>query len=582
MKTNPITVEVVRNAINAYADEMATALCKSAYNMMIYEVRDFCCGLIDGEGRMISQNKGGLPIFLADLGIAVKDGIARYGLDGFAPGDVVIMNHGLVCGQHLNNVVIYAPCFHDGKVVAFAASRAHWVDIGGMRVGFGSVETTEIYQEGLQFRSLKIYDAGKRNDTLWQIINDNLRFPEAALGDLRAQIACCQLGVRRFGELLTRYGRDTVEACIAAVWDATDREVRAFIAKIPDGSYEAESFLDNDGRSLDVKLRIKVKVVIDGERMVVDFSEINDQVPGPINSGYSGGLAAARVAFKNLTQPEAPVNEGCFRALELILPEGKILNAKWPAALGLWSIPLPTVIDTILKALAGALPERIPAAHKGDMGGCSIGGFRPDGRRFLLMNIFGGGWGGRPHEDGEFRLGLDLPGRRAQRADRAAGDSIPVPDRKVRAAHGLRRRRPASRRARRRSDLSRAAEVRRQREQRAHARSALGAAGRQARRGQRGGAHPRRRQQQKLRKATGVALEPGDRLTFGTAGGGGWGDPRARDREDIARDIAAGLVSPEAAARDYDYGHAEIGRMTMLAQERQPAAARRHGRGRHR
>ena len=132
----------MRNAVNAYADEMATALCKSAYNMMIYEVRDFCCGLIDADGRMISQNRGGLPIFLADLGIAVKDGIARYGLSGFKPGDVIIMNHGRVCGQHLNNVVVYAPCFHADEVVAFAASRAHWVDIGGMRVGFGSVEVT--------------------------------------------------------------------------------------------------------------------------------------------------------------------------------------------------------------------------------------------------------------------------------------------------------------------------------------------------------------------------------------------------------------------------------------------------------
>ena len=453
MRINPITIEVVRNAINAYADEMATALCKSAYNMMIYEVRDFCCGLIDGEGRMISQNKGGLPIFLADLGIAVKDGIARYGLDGFAPGDVVIMNHGLVCGQHLNNVVIYAPCFHNGKVVAFAASRAHWVDIGGMRVGFGSVETTEIYQEGLQFRSLKIYEAGQRNETLWQMINDNLRFPEAALGDLRAQIACCQLGIRRFGELLARYGRDTVEACIHAVWDATEREARAFVAKIPDGTYEAESFLDNDGRSLDVRLRIKVKVVIDGDRMVIDFSEMNDQVPGPTNSGYSGGLAAARVAFKNLTQPEAPVNEGCFRPLELILPEGKILNAKWPAALGLWSIPLPTVIDTILKALAPALGR---AAARG--------------RRV--------------------RVRLDMPGRRAQRPDRAAGDPISVPDRALCLARGFRRRRGASRRARRRPDLSGAAEVRRQRQQRAHAGSALGARRRQTRRRQRGSADP--------------------------------------------------------------------------------------------
>jgi N-methylhydantoinase B len=552
MTINPITVEVVRNAVNAYADEMATALCKSAYNMMIYEVRDFCCGLIDAQGRMISQNRGGLPIFLADLGIAVEDGIARYGLAGFAPGDVIIMNHGQVCGQHLNNVVVYAPCFHDGEVVAFAASRAHWVDIGGMRQGFGSVETTEIYQEGLQFRSLKIYDAGKRNDTLWQVIEDNLRFPEAALGDLRAQIACCQLGVRRFGELVTRYGRDTVEGCIHAVWDATDRDVRTFIAQIPDGTYEAESFLDNDGRRLDVPLRIKVKVVIAGDRMVVDFSEVNDQVPGPTNSGYSGGLAAARVAFKNLTQGEAPVNEGSFRALELVLPEGKILNAKWPAALGLWSIPLPTVIDVILKALAPALPERIPAAHKGDMGGCSIGGFRPDGRRFLLMNIFGGGWGGRPHEDGEsasvsicqgdvrsapielqeiqypflierFALRTDSGGagkhrgglgvELTYRALQACVANVNC-DRTKDPPWGLHGGKPGA--------INEAELVRND------------------------------GNTQKLLKATGVALAAGDRLTFRTAGGGGWGDPRERNYDDIAHDLAAGYVSPDAARRDYD------------------------------
>ena len=553
MKPNPITVEVVRNAVNAYADEMARALCKSAYNMMIYEVRDFCCGLIDCEGRMISQNRGGLPIFLADLGIAVKDGIDRHGLEGFAPGDVIIMNHGLVCGQHLNNVVIYAPCFHDGKVVAFAASRAHWVDIGGMRVGFGSVETTEIYQEGLQFRSLKIYDAGKRNDTLWQIINDNLRFPEAALGDLRAQVACCRLGVRRFGELIDRYGRAAVVACIEEVWDATDREVRAFIAAIPDGTYAAESFLDNDGRSLDVPIRIKVRVEIAGDRMVVDFSGINEQVPGPTNSGYSGGLAAARVAFKNLTQPQAPVNEGCFRALELILPEGKILNAKWPAALGLWSIPLPTVIDTILKALAPALPERIPAAHKGDMGGCSIGGFGPGGRRFLLMNIFGGGWGGRPHEDGESASVSICQGdvrsapielqeiqypflveRFALRADSGGAG-------KHRGGLGV----DLTYRALQRC----VANVNNERTQDPPWGLAGGKAGAVNMavlvRGD--------GSTQRLAKATGVVLEAGDRLTFGTAGGGGWGNPLERDRKAIEQDIVSGYVTPEAARRDYGY-----------------------------
>src|SRR5712691_538719 len=517
MRPNPVTVEVVRNAINAYADEMATALCKSAYNMMIFEVRDFCCGLIDGEGRMISQNKGGLPIFLADLGIAVKDGIARYGLDGFAP------------------------------------SRAHWVDIGGMRVGFGSVETTEIYQEGLQFRSLKIYEAGKRNDTLWQIINDNLRFPEAALGDLRAQVACCQLGVRRLGELMERYGRATVEAAIHAVWDATDREVRAFIAAIPDGSYQAESFLDNDGRSLDVTLRIKVKVIVAGDRMVVDFSEVNDQVPGPTNSGYSGGLAAARVAFKNLTLPEAPVNEGCFRAVELVLPEGKILNAKWPAALGLWSIPLPTVIDTILKALADALPKRIPAAHKGDMGGCSIGGFRPDGRRFLLMNIFGGGWGGRPHEDGE-----------SASVSICQGDvrSAPIELQEIQYPFLIERfalRTDSGGAGQHRGGLGVELTYRALQKCVANVNCdrtkdpPWGLSG-----GKPGAVNQAiltrsEGSTERLLKATGVVLAAGDRLTFGTAGGGGWGDPQRRDRAAIAQDVASGYVSPEAAHRDYGY-----------------------------
>ena len=397
---HPITVEVVRNAVVAYADEMAMALCKSAYNMMIYEVRDFCCGLIDTQGRMISQNRGGLPIFLADLGVAVEDGIARYSLDGFQPGDVMIMNHAGVCGQHLNNVVLYAPCFVEGVLVGFAASRAHWVDIGGMRIGFGSYATSEVFAEGIQMRSLKIFEAGNRNETLWQILRDNTRFPDAALGDMRAQIACCQLGCRRYAELIGRYGRPTVESAIERIWAQADAKVRSFVETIPDGTYSAESFLDNDGRT-GKNVLIKVTVNVAGSNLTVDFSQMNPQTPGPLNSGLSGGIAAARVAFKALTSPDLDVNEGCFRALEVISPEGTIVNARPPAAIGLWSIALPTTIDTILKALAPALPDVVPAAHKGDMGGCSFYGYRQDGSRFLLMNIFGGGWGGRAGEDGE-------------------------------------------------------------------------------------------------------------------------------------------------------------------------------------
>jgi N-methylhydantoinase B len=238
----------------------------------------------------------------------VQDGIERFGLDGFAPGDVVIMNHAGVCGQHLNNVVVYTPCFHEGKVVAFAANRAHWVDVGGLRTGFGNVQTYEIFHEGIQMRSIKIYEAGKRNEGVWQMITDNIRFPEASLGDFRAQMAACQLGGRRLAEMHARYTLQTVNDCIAASWDQAEAQARAVVARMPDGRYTAETRLDSDGRRLNVPLRVKVSVEIRGSDFTIDYSEMNEQVPGPLNSGFSGGLSAARVAFKILTMPHAPVN----------------------------------------------------------------------------------------------------------------------------------------------------------------------------------------------------------------------------------------------------------------------------------
>jgi N-methylhydantoinase B len=530
---------------------MADVLSKSAYNMMIYEVRDYCCGLIDTSGRMISQNRGGLPIFLADLGVAVEDGIKRYGLDGFSEGDVLVMNHGEICGQHLNNVVVYAPCFYEGELIGFAANRAHWVDIGGGRQGFGSVATSDIFSEGLQMRSLKVYEAGKVNETLLQIIRDNIRYPDASLGDLRAQIASCQIGALRFGELVGRYSRPVVDRCVELIWDQTDQAVKAMIENIPDGTYVAESFLDNDGRNLDKPLRIKVSVTIAGSRMTVDFSEMNPQVETPLNSGRSGGIAAARVAFKALTSPTLDVNEGCFRSLDVVLPEGTMLSARPPAALGLWSIALPTVIDTILKALAPAIPDRIPAAHKGDMGGCSFFGFYDDGSRFLLMNIFGGGWGGRPNGDGasasmsvcqgdvrntpielqEIKYPFVIERQRFVPDSGGAGRyrggfGIELTYRCLRACRGnINFDRTVTPPWGLAGGLSGAVSV-------AVIERADG-------------------KTERVHKATNVAFQPGDRVTFFTAGGGGYGDPRERDPDLLRRDVAMGLVTSKAAARDY-------------------------------
>jgi N-methylhydantoinase B len=399
---NPITVEVVRNGLAHIANEMATVLRKTSYNMMIYEVRDYCVGIVDPQGNILSQNFGALPIFLADLGPAIVDGVRMYGENGFRPGDVLIMNHPYVCGQHLNNVVVYTPFFHQEKLVAFLAVRAHWIDIGGTRVGFGYSGTREIYEEGLQFRSLKLYRGDEPNQDLFQLISDNVRFAESCLGDLRAQIAACRIGDRGLGELVKRYGVDVFLDCVKAIWDQSEALAREQVARIEPGKYEADALFDSDGVNLNQPVPLKVEVEVIGSEMTIDFSGISDQVQGSINSGESGAIAAARVAFKSLVSPFSPIDEGCFRPLKIIIPQGKILSATPPAPVGNWSRTLPTVVDLILKALAPALPQKVAAGHKGDMGGYAFFGTDPrTGRRFLCQTIMGGGWGGRAHEDGE-------------------------------------------------------------------------------------------------------------------------------------------------------------------------------------
>jgi N-methylhydantoinase B len=401
MLVDPITVEIIRCALKAAANEMSAVLKRTAYNMMIYEVQDYCVGIVDHQGRTMSQNEGALPIFLADLGVAVQDGVELYGLEGIYPGDVFLVNHPEVCGQHLNNMVVYTPFFWNGALHCFLAVRAHWIDVGGGSTGFGSSNTRDVYEEGLQIRSVKIYKEGRPNAEVLRLIEDNIRFPESSLGDLRAQIACCRTGEERLEQICHKYGGKVFLEAVETIWDQTDKLVREAVRSIPDGVYQASSFLDDDGRDMSKTIPIKIRIEVDGDELTIDFSEVADQVPGFINCGSSGGMAAARVAFKALTSPDREVNEGSFRALKVILPPGKLLSARRPAPIGGWSLSLPTVLDTIFRALAPALPERVPAAHKGDMGGYAIFGNNPKtGRRYVCQNIIGGGWGGRPFEDG--------------------------------------------------------------------------------------------------------------------------------------------------------------------------------------
>src|SRR6185312_7293125 len=265
-RIDPVTLEVLRNALPAIADEMSVDLQRTSYNMMIYEVRDYCCALLDVEGRLISQNIGGVSHFVADLGVVIKDGMERYGRDGFKPGDVVVTNHQRVAGQHLNNVCIYTPFFFDGELLAFGIVRAHWIDVGGMSTGFGAMSlVSDPWMEGLQLDQIKLYEGGVPDEKILRMVRDNIRYPESSMGDLRSQMAACKLAERRLEELFARYGRDTILAAIERIFDETEAKCRLVVRDIPDGTYEAESYLDNDGADRDSTVPLKVSVVVKGD-----------------------------------------------------------------------------------------------------------------------------------------------------------------------------------------------------------------------------------------------------------------------------------------------------------------------------
>jgi N-methylhydantoinase B len=279
--------------------------------------------------------------------------------------------------------------------------RAHWIDVGGSSTGFGAgAGVRDPWLEGLQLDQLKIYQAGKLDEQLHRVIKDNIRFPESSLGDMRSQIAACRLAVRQLEELYTKYGFATMQSAIERIFGETEEKCRKVIHQIPDGVYEAESVYDDDSVVLDEPIRIHAKVTVQGESMTIDLSGCSSYRRGGINART---LAAARVAYKALTAPLDAVNEGSFTALKVIVPEGNIMMAPFPAPMSAWSLVVPTAVDSIFKALAPAMKGVIPAGHHALLGGSIVFfGTNPQTKRnFVLQSLEGGGWGGRPFEDGE-------------------------------------------------------------------------------------------------------------------------------------------------------------------------------------
>jgi N-methylhydantoinase B len=399
---DPITLEVIHRGLVSITNQIDANIKRTAFSPYIYEYNDFAVGLVDAGGQLVAQCTGGMPPFVADsVGAAVRDGLNVYGSERLHHGDVVVCNHAAVQGQHLNNTVMYTPIRvatagdDGGRLVGFFAINVHWIEIGG------SVPvSSDIFMEGLQLRSIKLVSKGQPIEEVYRIIENNSRQPGELMGDIAAQLAGCLLGRDLTIELVTKYGVATLLRAVDAILDRSEAAARAFIRSMPDGTYGAQSFLDND-RSGDTPLPITVKVVVAGDDLTVDYSGMAPQAQGPINSGYfGGGLTTARVAFKYLMGADEMANEGTFRPLKLILPAGTILSAEPTAPMGNYSTPFPTVIDTVIKALALALPERVPGSHFGTHSGVRFYGTRSDGSFFGTHDSGHGGWGASPTHDG--------------------------------------------------------------------------------------------------------------------------------------------------------------------------------------
>lgn len=396
---DPITLEVVRNALVALVVEMTDNLIRTAYSPIAAEIKDFSIGLLDANGESIAQAPNGVPMFCADLNTAIKKGLELFADEGFAEGDIILSNDTATNGQHINNMVVYSPVMLAGKVVAFAAVRSHWMDVGGMAVGSTPVNGRDIFSEGIQIPFVKAYRAGVPDAGIHRILETNSRFPDMIMGDMRAQISACRLGERRFLELIERYGLDQVMACIHRIWDESETIARRAVEEIPDGVYEAGCMLDNDGIELDAPIPLKVVVTVAGSDMSIDFSQMSPQVKGPYNS--RAGETIARVAFKYVTTPDVAVNEGAFRNLTIISPEGTILNADPTAPMAWFNMAVVSTIDLVLRALHEALPDRITAGNSDNIGLAHLSGVDPrSGKLFQTFVPYIGGWGARPNGDG--------------------------------------------------------------------------------------------------------------------------------------------------------------------------------------
>jgi N-methylhydantoinase B len=540
------SVEIIRSYLTSAAEQMRRALVRSAFNPVIYEVLDFGISMYDADLELIAEAPG-ITSFLGANDYGIRKGVSYVGAGRLQPGDVVLMNYPYWSGAHVYDALLFAPAFHDGTLAAYVAVRAHWLDLGAKAPGY-VLDSTEMHQEGLIFPGTKIVKGGVVDDEIIELVRFNSRLPETVIGDFYAQLAAIRTGERRLHEIWEKFGFDTVQQAQRLILDHGERLTREALARLPDGTWTATDWLDDDCISDDL-IGMRVTITIAGDSMVVDFDGSSAAVTGPVNIPFGATESLGKAVLKGMTTPSEPANAGHYRPLTVRAEEGSLFHAVYPAAtFTLWSQIV--AFELLHKALAQGVGS-IPASSGGDEPGFMAVGFDPrTSRDFVISNNEGIGWGaGRDHDGANAQQHLSQSVVRntpvevlEQRAPLLHHRVELVPDSggagRYRGGVGVRRE----------VEMLAPCEVLSMKKKTKTSPWSLA------------GGHESEPSFMRLWPGTPAerrvgmhraSMALGDRFVNVTAGGGGWGDPLTRAAELVLADVRDGYVSAAAARGIY-------------------------------
>ncbi len=547
-RVDPIAFELFKNAIFSIADEMALTVLRTTYSGVLKDNMDYSTGFADADGRLVAQGLT-LPGHLGSVPTAMQSIMRHYGAD-MREGDVFIMNDPFDGGMHLPDIFVFKPLYVGGERLAFACTVCHHTDVGGRVAGSNASDSTEIYAEGLRIPPLKLYEAGRRNETLIALIEKNVRLPVKVLGDLRAQLAACHIAEKQFRELVAKHGPDEIRLYMQETVDYAERLTRAALEQLPDGQWSFEDWIDDDGIDYGRPIRLFVTLKKRGGHMIVDWTGTHPQVKGAINNTLSFTKAASYTGVRSVLPPGIPNNEGVFRAIEVICPPGTVGNGVLPAACAARGLTGFRMTDCMFGALAMMLPDKVKAAGDGGNTGVSIGGYYADRSPFIYVDFTCGAWGARPWADG-------LDGNSHMFANMAS-HSVEVTEAEQpiqllayefvpdKAGAGKYRGGVPFRRDYRFLEDEGVLQVRSDR--RTH--RPFGLYGGSPGRPSENYLNPDAESRELPGKFT-MTSRKGDVFRHVLAGAGGWGDPLERDPAAVLRDVCNDLLSPEKAAADY-------------------------------